>query len=138
MNIRNRVAPTPIQVNPSQRWSTVANHNTIRINDWYKFDYVIIQYRVILSIIATQLVYYMTHDEAPMRLCSMKSCLNVDALPFPISKRSIWCLLFGESELIDVETTNALSYYFLSKEQIIVDQLEVFPFFFLFALSYFY
>ena len=131
MNIGDWIAPTPIEVNASQRRSGIAHNHTIRINHRYQFYYVVVKYGVILSIIHSQFAYNMTHYKTTVSLSSMKPCLNIYALPFSISESTISCFLFGESKLIDIEASDALSDHFLSVEQIIVNNLKVFPFFFI-------
>ena len=131
MNIWDWIAPTPIEVNASQRGSGIAHNHAIRINHRYQFYYVVVKYGVILSIIQRQFAYNMTHYKTTVSLSSMEPCLNIYALPFSISESTISCFLFGESKLIDIETSNALSDNFLSVEQIIVNNLKVFPFFFI-------
>ena len=130
MNIGHWIAPTPIEVNTSQGRSRIAHNHAVRIDHRYQFYYVVVKYGVILSIIQGQFADNMAHYKTTGRLGSMKPCLNVYALPLSVSERTTGRLLFGEGELIHIQASDALSDDFLSVEQIIVDDLKVFPFFF--------
>ena len=129
MNVGDWITPTPIEVNASQRGSWIAHNHTIRINHRYQFYYVVVKDGIILPIIQRQLTYNMAHYKTAVCLSSMKPCLNINALPFPISESATSCFLFGKGKLIDIEASDTLSDHFLSIEQIIINNLKVFPFF---------
>jgi len=129
MDVRHWITPASIEVNPSQWRSRIANNHSIRIDHWNQFDYVIIQYRIILLIIQAEFANNMTHYKAAMRLRCMKPCLNVNTLPFPLSQSTILRWFLCKGKLIHIQTSNTLGNHFLSIDQIIIYNLKVFPVF---------
>ena len=129
MKVGNRITPTSIKVNSGQWRPWITYNDSIRIYHRNEFDYVIVENSIILSVIQRQFTNYVAHYKASVRLSCMKPCLDINALPFPISERAAGSLLLGEGELVHIEASDTLRNHFLPVQQIVVYDFKVFPFF---------
>lgn len=112
MHDRIGLRPSPVQIEAGKGAPRVSYDHTVWVDHWDYFYYVVVEYFVILFVVMGKFLQDLSHDQGAVGLCGVKPRLDVHYLFLFVLYGML--LLLRKGQLVNIETTNALSYHLLS------------------------